>query len=99
MSFPTMVETGLETARRKHPQSLITLHDGLGVILEEFEEFKAEVFKRHTSKEKLLSELISLAAMCQRMAEDVVFDLFEEGNVEKYEKCMVGHSKRAKPEF
>lgn len=94
MNFPKLVEQELDIARRKHPQNIVSLHEGLAVILEEFEEFKAEVFLKKVCKENLLAELVSVAAMCQRMADDVVFDLFE-GDMRLYEEYMAGESERA----
>lgn len=44
-------------------------HEGLAVVEEEFEEFKAEVF--HGSRENARAEAVQLAAMAQRFIEDV----------------------------
>ena len=52
-------------------------HEGLGVIMEEFDEFKAEVYKYNLGKNRdtrpqMRAELIQLAAMCLRTIHDVI---------------------------
>ena len=68
-SFQQLVSEELANARAKH-RGLNTKHEALAVIMEEFEEFKEAVF-RDMPTEESLKELIQLAAMCQRAAEDV----------------------------
>lgn len=70
--FNEMVMNELAFARGKHPP-INCLHEGYAVILEELEEFWEQVrLKRaERSKEKMLSELVQLAAMAQRTAEDL----------------------------
>lgn len=60
-------------ARRKHPTPIASLHEGHSIIEEEYDEFWEEVKKQHheRSKEDTLTELVHLAAMCQRTAEDL----------------------------
>jgi hypothetical protein len=60
-------------ARNKHPV-IASLHEGYAIILEELDEFKAEVWKRMEKRDahNMLKELIQVAAMCQRTAEDVL---------------------------
>ena len=49
-------------------------HEGLAVIWEEFEELKAEVFKKQAERDedKMCEEAIHLAAMAMRFLTDVV---------------------------
>lgn len=67
--FAELVADCLAFARAKHGP-MQSLHEGLAVIWEEFEEMKAEVFRQKVSPDDVLIELASVAAMCQRMAED-----------------------------
>jgi hypothetical protein len=71
-AFPDLVARELETARRKHAP-MASAHEAYAVILEELEEFKAEVFKRAAMRswDDMLIELVQTAAMCQRAAEDL----------------------------
>jgi hypothetical protein len=76
--FAKSVELELARARRKHVEPMHSAHEAHSVIEEEYEEFKQEVFKQHKdrSKSKMLAELVQLAAMCQRAAEDLnLFDV------------------------
>ena len=68
-SFPLLVSEELNRARLSH-SGMNSAHEGLAVIWEEFEELKVEVFRKKASNEKILLELVQLAAMCQRMSED-----------------------------
>lgn len=75
-AFAELVAAELESARRKH-QPIASAHEAYAVILEELEEFKAEVFKRAAMRswDAMLTELVQTAAMCQRAAEDLnLFD-------------------------
>jgi hypothetical protein len=67
--FDELVSDVLAYSRAKHGP-MQSLHEGLAVIWEEFEEMKAEVFRQKVSPDDVLIELASVAAMCQRMAED-----------------------------
>lgn len=71
--FASMVLLELNRARALHG-NLRSAHEGYAVILEELEEFKAEVFKRRQDRdvEQMVNELVQTAAMCQRLAEDVL---------------------------
>lgn len=73
--FATLVDMELERARQKH-DDLRSHHEGYAVILEELEEFKAEVFKKRELRDqgKMLKELVQVAAMCRRLAEDLLID-------------------------
>lgn len=74
--FATLVEQELVRARVKHT-ALNSLHEGFAVILEELEEFKAEVFKKREQRcaVNVLKELVQTAAMCHRLAEDCVIPM------------------------
>lgn len=77
--FAGMVERELEKARAKHAP-INSHHEGYAVILEELDEFWAEVKAYRGSKwdedqradwnERVLHELVQVAAMAQRCAED-----------------------------
>lgn len=68
--FQKLVTKELDRARKLYP-NIHSSHEALGVILEEFEEFKDEVKKKNIDKEKMLSELVQIAAMCQKTSEDL----------------------------
>jgi len=72
--FPELVKIELACARASHgPQA--SLHEAYAVILEEVDELWDEVKKKrqNRSQGKILGELIQIAAMCQRAAEDLKF--------------------------
>lgn len=69
-----MVERELEAARSAHPAQN-SFHEGYAVLLEEVEEAWALVKTRGLKRDaglryNLLEELVQVAAMAQRMAED-----------------------------
>lgn len=68
--FQDLVQEELSKARSKH-RNIYSIHESVAVILEEFEEFKAEVFKRDPNLSLIKEELVQVAAMCQRTAEDL----------------------------
>ena len=78
ISFEALVKQALYFAREKHPRPYTSTHQALGILWEEFEEFKAEVFKQRAERDpaRMLEELIQVAAVCQRAAEDL--NLLEE---------------------
>lgn len=51
--------------------NLHSAHEGLGVLEEEFWEFKLEVFKKHIDKKAMLEELVQIAAVCGKLAQDI----------------------------
>jgi hypothetical protein len=71
MTFPDLVEAELKNARAKH-QPIQSAHEGYAVIAEEVEEFWDEVKKKRQDRDKtlMLHELVQLAAMARRTAED-----------------------------
>ena len=68
-SFPHLVDVKIKKARAKH-RGIQSRHEAVAVILEEFDEFKEAVF-RDKSAFDVLDELVQVAAMCQRAAEDL----------------------------
>jgi hypothetical protein len=70
-AFTRCVATELSDARRKHPRGMNSAHEGYAVLLEEMTELQAEVFKRKPDRGAMVAELIQVAAMAQRMAEDL----------------------------
>lgn len=71
MTFLEEVAEELKVARTKHTP-IASLHEGYAVILEEMDEFKEEVWKRLSKRdrENMWLELKQIAAMCARTAED-----------------------------
>jgi hypothetical protein len=64
------VQKELIRARSKHPRPQASAHEGISILREEFEEAEKEVF--HGKDRSLLrAELIQVAAMAQRMIEDL----------------------------
>jgi len=66
------MELELHFARKKHAK-LNSSHEALSVIQEEILEFQNEVFRKRELRDplKMLSELVQVAAMCARTAEDL----------------------------
>jgi hypothetical protein len=75
--FRSQVESELASARAKHAR-LNSAHEAYAVILEELDEFWDQVRLRREQRDKreMLKELIQVAAMAQRAAEDL--ELIEE---------------------
>ncbi len=71
--FDKMVRDELARARAKNAP-MNSLHEGYAVILEELDEFWDEVKKKKVERNTtdILKELVQVAAMCQKTAEDVV---------------------------
>jgi len=72
MTFPQLVAAELERARAEHAP-VASLHHYHSVILEELAEFSAEVAHKpaHRCSSRILAELVQVAAMAQRCAEDM----------------------------
>jgi hypothetical protein len=66
------VRQELRRAEGQHPP-LHSAHEAIAVILEEFEEFKQEVWKRTDARDpvKMRTELVQIAAMAIRAIEDL----------------------------
>ena len=73
--FARMVELEIQAARRKH-QPIHSLHEGYAVVKGELEKFWAvvKVQPEYQIKEALLQELVQVAVMAQRTAEDLGLD-------------------------
>lgn len=69
--FLKQVEEEYKKASTKHP-TFPSMHHGLGVIWEEFEELKEEIFKKNPDLTNLKLELVQIAAMCLRFNEDLM---------------------------
>lgn len=71
--FTRMVEDELARARAKFPTGMHGPHESYAVILEELDEFWDEVRGQNHDPDRMLKELIQVAAMCARAAEDCGF--------------------------
>lgn len=69
-NFAKAQETELAEAREKFG-NIKSLHEGLAVVWEEFDELKMAVFKKSPNFKFVVGELVQIAAMCQRMQEDL----------------------------
>ena len=71
--FQDLVSEELVKARGQHGPTN-SIHEGYAVILEELDEVWDEVKKKTRDRDlnDLLKELVQVAAMAQKMAEDVV---------------------------
>jgi hypothetical protein len=72
-SFLHEVQQELDRACEKHPP-LNSLHEAYAVILEELDEFKAEVWKQKQARsdDAIRAELVQIAAMCMRTVQDLL---------------------------
>lgn len=68
--FQELAEAELARARTKHPTPQTSYHEGYGVVLEELDEVWDLVKSQRPDKTSLLKELVQVAAMAQRFAED-----------------------------
>lgn len=71
--FQLLMTEELKIARSKHA-NLNSFHEGYSVILEELDELWEEIKKKSSLRDRALlqSELIQVAAMCQRFYEDLL---------------------------
>lgn len=69
--FAADVDAELARTRQKHPQPIHSTHEGYAVLLEEVTELQAEVFKSRRDVAATYAELVQVAAMARRMAEDL----------------------------
>src|SRR5688572_11783524 len=70
-NFAELVAKELNKARTKHPGKQRSVHEGYAVILEEVDEFWDLVKEQAPTKDAMLKELVQIAAMAQRTAEDL----------------------------
>jgi len=68
--FLKLVEEEIERSRKQHG-NIHSAHEGLGVLEEEFWELKLEIFKKKHDKKAMLGELVQVAAMCAKIAQDM----------------------------
>ena len=71
--FARLVNNELCVVRTHHTQNMVSLHEAYAVILEEVDELWDEARKKNRDRkdEDVLTELVQIAAMCQRAAEDL----------------------------
>lgn len=72
--FPEFVRDELVQARKLHPP-IHSLHEGYAVLLEEVDELWEQVRMKKEKRDMFTigKELVQIAAMAQRMAEDLIF--------------------------
>jgi len=70
--FAGMVRRELSDARKRFPP-MHSVHEGYAVILEEVDELWSATKLKPAARnpQDLLTELVQIAAMCQRTAEDI----------------------------
>lgn len=71
-SFPEAQRLELLNARAKHPKPYNSIHEGYGVLAEEVAEFFDLVRQKKPQAVELCQELLQIAAVAQRICEDVV---------------------------
>ena len=73
--FCALVEHEVTTARAQHGQQMCSHHHGYAVILEEVEELWDQVKLKAARRDpsNILLELVQIAAMCKRVAEELVY--------------------------
>ena len=73
MNFQEMVTAELTEVRKKH-KPINSLHEGYGLLAEEVDEFFREVCKKSKNrlKDNVRQELVQIAGICQRIAEDLL---------------------------
>ena len=74
-TFAIAQEYELTDARKKHMTNIHNVAEGYAIILEELDEFWDWVRKKpkHRDPHKMYKELVQVAAMAQRTAEDCIF--------------------------
>ena len=70
-SFSALVASELIDARIAHPKPHNSLHEAYAVLLEEVDELWEQVRGKRRDANRVLSELVQIAAVCQRAAEDL----------------------------
>jgi len=69
LNFQTLVGAELAFARTKYPAPFADARDGLAVVRDEYTETMVKVLKKRPAND-VLHDLVQVAAMCQRTAED-----------------------------
>lgn len=72
--FFIQAEQELRRAREHFPRSQASAHEGLAVLEEEVNELRTIVYQKQSNRDPaaMLKELIQVAAMAGRMAEEIV---------------------------
>jgi hypothetical protein len=72
-SFHADVDREIEQVRSLH-KPINSLHEGYGLLAEEFTEFEDEVFLKESLRDpaNARKELIQIAGVCRRIAEDLL---------------------------
>lgn len=100
-SFPQLQAAELHSAQSHHPP-LKSAHEGYAVILEELDEVWALVKLKESKRDyiKLRAELVQVAAMAQRMAEECCGPLVPAIEVERawHEAFVVGATRPVSPD-
>ena len=70
MRFLSRVAAESRRVGRLHGATFASAHESYAVILEELEEYKAEVFKKREKRDErlMILELIQIAASCEKAA-------------------------------
>lgn len=76
-SVLTELATEMERARQLHGD-IVSPHEGIAVIREEYLEAEREVFRKHIDQDMLRKELIHTANVCLRMIVDLRLDVEEQ---------------------
>jgi len=89
MEFLDRVEQETMRAAAKHP-ALNSAHEAYAVILEELDEFKAEVWKQTARRDRaaMLAELVQIAAMAARTAVDLGLIAEDETSADGLADCI-----------
>ena len=71
ISFDELLKTEYQKIKKK--KKISSYHEGYGLLAEELDEFWDEVKKkaRERNKENALVELVQIATLCKRIAEDL----------------------------
>lgn len=70
-TFEELVKLELKAARAKHKRPN-SPHEGYAIILEELDEYWDEVKAQKHRKSRMLKELVQIASMAQRVAEETL---------------------------
>lgn len=86
--FQEDVEEELEKARDLHPALQPTLHHAHSILLEELEEFWEQVKLKDSKRSyrSMYEELVQIAAMAQRTAEDLIAPKIEQTKAALWDK-------------
>lgn len=68
--FDYCVRQEIASARQKF-NPIHSVHEGIAVIREEYLELEQEVFRHDIDRDAIYAEMVQLAAMCRRCAEDL----------------------------